>query len=256
MSSGLTYLITGANRGIGHGFVSLLLQRPATTIVAAVRDPSSPSSRALADLPKGEGSRLVLVKLDASVESDPASAIAALQREHGIAALDVVIANAGTSHTSGRVADVDFASALDHFAVNSVAPLVLFRAAAPLLRAGAGGNPVFVGMASLMGSNGAAADLARMPVSFSPYGASKAALSWFVRRLSFEEPWLTAFVFHPGLVETDMATLLADGAGADVKALGAITVEQSVEGMVATIDRANKESSGTFKNYDGTDLPW
>ncbi|KAK2023485.1 short chain dehydrogenase [Colletotrichum zoysiae] len=256
MSSGLTYLITGANRGIGLGFVSLLIQRPATTIVAAVRDPSNASSKALADLPKGEGSRVVLVKIDASVESDPASAVAALRGEHGIAALDVVIANAGMSHTPSRVADVDVKSALEHFAVNSVAPLVLFRAVAPLLGASASGNPVFVGMASLMGSNGAAGAIARMPVSVSPYGASKAALSWFVRRLSFEEPWLTAFVFHPGLVETDMATLLADKAAPELKAYGAITVEQSVEGMVATIDKVNKEFTGTFKNYDGTDLPW
>ncbi|KAK2057417.1 short chain dehydrogenase [Colletotrichum caudatum] len=256
MSSGLTYLITGANRGIGLGFVSLLIRRPATTIVAAVRDPSSASSRALADLPRGEGSRVVVVKIDASVESDPASAVAALRREHGIAALDVVVANAGMSRTPSRVADVDVGSALEHFAVNSVAPLVLFRAVAPLLRAGAGGNPVFVGMASLMGSNGAAGAVAGMPVSVSPYGASKAALGWFVRRLSFEEPWLTAFVFHPGLVETDMARLLADGAAPELRAYGAITVEQSVEGMVAVIDKANKEFTGTFKNYDGTDLPW
>ncbi|KAK1997372.1 short chain dehydrogenase [Colletotrichum falcatum] len=256
MSSGLTYLITGANRGIGLAFVSLLARRPATTVVAAVRDPSSPSSRALADLPRGEGSRVILVKIDASVESDPAAAVAALRDEHGVAALDVVIANAGISNAPGRVADVAVGDALEHFAVNSVAPLVLFRAAAPLLKAGAaaGGSPVFVGMASLMGSIGAAEQVARLPVSVSPYGASKAALSWFVRRLSIEEPWLTAFVFHPGLVETDMAGVIA--AGNDVKAYGAITTKQSVEGMVATLDRATREFSGTFKNYDGADLPW
>ncbi|KAK1589928.1 short chain dehydrogenase [Colletotrichum navitas] len=256
MSSGLTYLITGANRGLGLGLVSLLVQRPATTIVAGVRDPSSASSKALADLPKGEGSRVVVVKMDISVESDPASAIATLQREHGITALDVVIANAGISYGAARVADVDFKTALDHFAVNSVAPAVLFKAAGPLLKASASGNPVFVGMSSLMGSNGAAGAIARMPVSVSPYGASKAALGWFVRRLSFEEPWLTAFVFHPGLVETDMAFEMAGKFDADIKAFGSITVKQSVEGMVATIDKANKEITGSFKNYDGTDLPW
>ncbi|KAK1967602.1 short chain dehydrogenase [Colletotrichum sublineola] len=256
MSSGLTYLITGANRGLGLGFVSLLIQRPATTVVAGVRDPSSASSKALADLPKGEGSRVIIVKIDASVESDPASAVAALREEHGITALDVVIANAGISHSPARVADVDVKAALEHFAVNSLAPIVLFRAVEPLLKASASGNPVFVGMASVMGSNGAAEQVARLAVSTSPYGASKAALSWFVKRLSLEEPWLTAFVFHPGLVQTEMAATIAAGVGANLKDLGAITVKQSVDGMVATIDKANKEISGTFKTHDGADLPW
>ncbi|GKT44831.1 norsolorinic acid ketoreductase nor1 [Colletotrichum spaethianum] len=256
MSPSLTYLITGANRGIGQGFVSLLLQRPSTTVIAGVRDPSNSSSKALADLPKGEGSKLIVVKIDSSVESDPASAIATLQKEHNITFLDVVIANAGISHSSESVSNVDIKSTLDHFTVNSVAPLILFNAAAPLLKASASKNPIFVAISSLMGSNGAADKVAQIPVPISPYGASKAALNWFVRRLHFEEPWLTAFVFHPGLVETDMAAQLAETRGFDLKLFGAITVKQSVDGMAAAIDKANRESSGTFKNYDGTDLPW
>ncbi|WYZ45782.1 hypothetical protein EsH8_IX_000007 [Colletotrichum jinshuiense] len=256
MSSGLIYLITGANRGIGHGFVSLLLQRPDTTVIAGVRDPVNPSSKALADLPKGEGSKLILVKIDLSVESDPASAIATLQKEHNINSLDIVIANAGISHSSTTVSKVDSKAALEHFAINSIAPLVLFDAAALLLKASASKNPIFVGISSLMGSNGAAEAVAQVPISISPYGSSKAALNWFVRRLHFEEPWVTAFVFHPGLVETDMAVELAAKTGADLKTFGAITVKQSVDGMVAAIDKASRESSGTFKNYDGTDLPW
>ncbi|WQF88249.1 Putative short-chain dehydrogenase/reductase SDR, NAD(P)-binding domain superfamily [Colletotrichum destructivum] len=255
MSSGLTYLITGSNRGIGHGFVSLLLQRPSTTIIAGVRDPSNASSKALADLPKGEGSKLIVVKIDSSVESDPAAAVETIQKEHGIAALDVVIANAGIANTGVSVSKVDFKSALDHFAVNSVAPLILFDAAAPLLKASASKNPIFVGISSIIGSNGAAEGVAQVP-GLSPYGASKAALNWFVRRLHFEETWLTAVVFHPGLVETDMGSGLSESSGVDLKAFGAITVKQSVDGLMAAIDKANRESSGTFKNYDGTDLPW
>ncbi|KAJ0158245.1 Norsolorinic acid ketoreductase [Colletotrichum tanaceti] len=257
MSSGLTYLITGANRGIGLGFVSLLLRRPSTTVIAGVRDPSNPSSKALADLPRGEGSRLVVVKIDSFVESDPAAAVETIRTEHGIAALDVVIANAGIAGTGApaNVSDVEFKSALEHFTVNSVAPLVLFRAAAPLLKASPSKNPVFVGISSMIGSNGAAETIAQIP-GVSPYGASKAALNWFVRRLHFEETWLTTVAIHPGLVETDMGAGLAKSSGVDLKAFGAITVKQSVEGVVAVLDKANRASSGLFKNYDGTDLPW
>ncbi|WYZ41242.1 hypothetical protein EsH8_V_000137 [Colletotrichum jinshuiense] len=256
MSSGLTYLITGANRGIGKGYVSLLLQRPSTTIVAGVRDPSHDSSKALTELPKADGSKVILVKIDSAVESDPATAIETIQKDHGITSLDIVIANAGISHSSTRSREIQHESALNHFAINSVAPLILLNAAAPLLKASKTGNPIFVGISSLIGSNGAQEMLAGLPGFTSPYGASKAALNWFVRRLHFEEPWLTSFVFHPGLVETDMAAGLASKSGVDLKTLGAITVKESIDGMISTIDKATKEISGTFQNYDGTVLPW
>ncbi|KAJ0327563.1 hypothetical protein COL5a_005946 [Colletotrichum fioriniae] len=256
MSSGLTYLITGANRGIGKGFTTLLLQRPSTTIIVGVRDPAAAASKALYDLPKAEGSKIIVVKIDSSVESDPTAAVATIQKEHGITALDVVIANAGISHTSADIAATSTKVALDHFAVNSVAPLVLFGATKPLLKESKSKNPIFVAISSAIGSNGLAETIFQIPSPASPYGASKAALNWFVRRLHFEEPWLTAFVFHPGLVETDMAAGLAAKAGADLSAFGAIPVKKSVDDMVATIDKATREISGSFKNHDGTDLPW
>ncbi|KAF4832136.1 Norsolorinic acid ketoreductase nor1 [Colletotrichum tropicale] len=258
MSANQTYLITGANRGIGKGFVTALLARPSTTVIAGVRDPSSSSSKALASLPKGASSTLILVKIDSSIEADPAAAVATLQDEHAITAIDTVIANAGISHTSGPVRETASAPALDHFRVNSIAPLLLFAAAAPLLRKSA--NPVFVAISSAIGSVGLQENLAKLfppGVGLSPYGASKATLNWLVKRLSVEEEWVTAFVFHPGLVETDMSAALAEKNGvADAKSLGAITVETSVGGMVKVIDGATKEVSGKFKNYDGTDLPW
>ncbi|KAL0942926.1 short-chain dehydrogenase [Colletotrichum truncatum] len=252
MASNKTYLITGANRGIGKGFTSLLLQRPSTTVIAGVRDLSNDSSQALTSLPKADGSKLILVKIDSSVESDPSTAVSQLQKEHGITSLDVVIANAGISHSSSQVREVPVEASLEHFKVNSIAPLLLFGAAAPLLKNSE--SPIFVAVSSVIGSNGAQEMLNQgFPgASLAPYGASKAALNWLVRRLHFEEPWLTSFVFHPGLVETDMSAKM----GSDLKAAGAISVKQSVDGMVATIDGATKATSGTFKNHDGSDLPW
>jgi NAD(P)-dependent dehydrogenase (short-subunit alcohol dehydrogenase family) len=96
----------------------------------------------------------------------------------------------------------------------------------------------------------------KFPNTASPYGGSKTALNWFVRRLHFEEPWLTSFVFHPGLVETDLAAASVAGTGVALKDLGAITVDTSVAGMVKTIDSATRDISGTFQNYDGAVNPW
>ncbi|TDZ15780.1 Norsolorinic acid ketoreductase nor1 [Colletotrichum orbiculare MAFF 240422] len=249
-----TYLITGANRGIGRGFVTFLLQRPSTTVVAAVRDPSHTTSQSLSSLAAAKGSKLVIVKIDSAIDSDPAAAISALQTEHNIAALDAVVANAGIAADVTPAAKLDTDLTLDHFRINAIAPMHLAGAAFPLLSKSA--NPVFVAISSVAGSIELQEKLVGVLGDMSPYGASKAALAWFVRRLHFEEPWLTSFTFQPGLVETEMGDRLARKVGMDLSNLGAISVETSVESMVAVLDGATREIGGTFRKYDGSVLPW
>jgi Dehydrogenases with different specificities (related to short-chain alcohol dehydrogenases) len=64
-------LITGANRGIGKGILELYLQKPNHTVIAANRDPSHPTSAALADLSKAKGTTLEVIKLDVLSPTDP-----------------------------------------------------------------------------------------------------------------------------------------------------------------------------------------
>lgn len=256
MSSNLTYLITGAGRGIGKGFVAAILQKPSTTVIAAVRDPSKDTVQAITHLPKAMGSKLIIIKLDSAIESDAFDAVTRLQKDHGITSLDVVIANAGINHSGNPVIQNSPAAVLEHFSVNTVGPLTLLQATAGLLKASNSGRPSFVALSSIIGSIGSMELVAELPPTMSPYGASKAALNWLVRRLHFEEPWLTSFVFHPGVVLTDMTAAAMEETGADPRDFGAITVEVSVTAMVKTIDSATREISGTFQNYDGTTLPW
>lgn len=251
---GVTYLITGANRGIGRGLTTSLLQRPNTTVVAAVRDVAN-STPVLEALPKGADSKLVIVKIDSQVESDPRTAVAELQSKHGISSLDVVIANAGISHSGALIAENSSEALRDHFNTNTIGPVLLFQAVKPLLQASKSGKPVFLAISTLLGSIGAQDLVAGFPAKFSPYGASKAALNWIVKRIHMEESWLITYVTHPGLVLTDMAANLA-GAGIDPVAIGAITVDVSVAGVLKTLDSASRDISGTFQNYDGTTLPW
>ncbi|UPK92854.1 hypothetical protein LCI18_003789 [Fusarium solani-melongenae] len=254
--SSSTVLITGANRGIGQGFTKTFLAKPSTTVVVAVRNPEHPTSKALQDLPKADGSKLVTIQLDSTKPEDAATAIAKLKSEHGISSLDIVIANAGIAQNGGRVRETSFDNINLHHQVNTVAPVALFQATADLLQASKTGNPVFVAISTLIGSIGSMEVLATFPPTQSPYGGSKAELNWFIRRLHFEEPWLTSFVFHPGLVETDLAQGAVATAGVKLADIGAISVETSVTAMVSTIDKATRDISGTFQNYDGTTLPW
>jgi norsolorinic acid ketoreductase len=253
MSSSLTYFITGASRGIGKGLTTTLLQRPNTTVIAAVRDVTK-SSSTLKSLSKAPGSTLIIVKLDSSSESDPKNAVAQLQSDHDITALDVVIANAGIAHSGTTIASTSLEALHDHLNVNTIGPILLFQAVKPLLRASKSGNPIFIAISTIAASLGFQESLAVYPPTFSPYGASKVALNWAVTRMHFEEPWLTAYVMHPGLVLTD---LVADFASVvDLKAAGAITVEESVKGVLGTLDKADRKIGGTFQSFDGTTLSW
>lgn len=258
MASQTTILITGANRGIGKGFTQTYLAQPSTTVIAAVRDPSHESSKSLASLPLGANSKLIVVKLDSSVVTDAADAVATLKKEHGIESLDIVIANAGISIGGTSIRNTTATNILEHFNVNTIAPILLFQATADLLQASKSGNPRFVAISTLIGSIAAIDTLVALGFgpTASPYGGSKTALNWFIRRLHFEEPWLTSFVFHPGLVETDMAAGAMSGTGRSLKDLGAITVDTSVAGMTKVIGGATRDVSGTFQNYDGAVNPW
>ena len=190
--AGTTYLITGANRGIGLGLTAALLKRPDTIVVAAVRNPSSAAS--LSQLPTASSSRVIIVKIDSQALEDPANAVAELQSKHDITKLDTVIANAGISDIYAPAATTSIAETQRHMEVNFIGPLVLFQAVLPLLEKST--NPKFVGITSGIGSIADMGRWAQIPVT--SYGASKAALNYFLRKAHFENEKLTIYALSPG----------------------------------------------------------
>lgn len=128
-----TVLISGANRGIGKGLLQRYLLRPNHVVIAANRNPSDPTSQFLKDLPKGEGSRLIIVKVDATSETDASDAVEELQTSHGIDHLDLVIANAGMSTVWPTVADLKIADLQAHMAANAYGVITLYQATRSLL---------------------------------------------------------------------------------------------------------------------------
>ncbi|KAJ5374607.1 Short-chain dehydrogenase/reductase SDR [Penicillium concentricum] len=243
------YLITGASRGIGRGLVEKLLARPNTTVIAAVRDPAGASSQSLESLSKDNSSRLYVVKIDSKSSTDPTAAVETLQTEHGLDHIDVVIANAGICNDLAPIHEVSIPEIREHVDVNVYGPIYLFQAVYPLLKKSA--KPTFVGIGSPLGS---IAGMEQRPYPCTAYGASKAMLHWIVRKVHFENEDFVSFVADPGFVQTDMGNTGARLFGLE-KAYQ--TIEESVDGIVKTIDEGTRESVGAqLRVWDGSQFPW
>ncbi|KAJ4187796.1 hypothetical protein NW759_016875 [Fusarium solani] len=121
-----------------------------------------------------------------------------------------------------------------------------------LLQASKTGNPTFVAISTLGGSIGPIDGVAHLPLS--PYGGSKAALNWLIRRLRFEEPWPTSFLLHPSLIETDLT--IAAMESVKLSEMRAVLVDAGMAKMMKTTDKASRNIGGMFQNYDGTKMPW
>jgi len=216
--------------GIGRGLTELFLSRPNHTVIAATRDPASSSSLSLNSVPTGKDTKLILVKIDSTSDTDAADAITKIQSA-GVDHLDIVIANAGIAATYSTAHTIKVGDLRQLFEVNTVGPLKLFEAAYPLLKAAGdkkgAGTPKFVGVGSNVGS---IQDVELVVPYLSPsYGASKAALNYLVRYAHAENDWLTAFVINPGFAQTDMGAAAAKHFGLD-KAW--VTLKDSTEGIV------------------------
>ncbi|TVY84799.1 Norsolorinic acid ketoreductase [Lachnellula suecica] len=250
MSSNTTYLVTGGNRGLGLGFVKTLLARPNAAVIAGVRDPSRPSSQALSELPVGNSSSLIIVKIESDLKESVLAAMQDLQKNHGINSLDVVIANAGIANNVPTVAEADLEELKEHFLVNTAGVVGLFQAVLPLLNQSQK-QKMFVAISSNAACIG---DLETRNFPNAVYGPSKAALNHLVKRIHLEHKDITAFPVHPGWVQTDMGNAGAVKFGLEKAEL---TVDESVGGVVKLIDGATKqETSGRFWNYLGGQEVW
>lgn len=127
-------LISGANRGIGRGLLAIYLSKPNHIVIAANRNPSDETSTSLHGLPKGQGSKLFIVKVDSSVESDASEAVKTLVSTHGIDHMDTVIANAGIAAVFPKVSEVKIEDLQKHMTVNVFGVVSLYQAVLPLLK--------------------------------------------------------------------------------------------------------------------------
>jgi norsolorinic acid ketoreductase len=176
--------------GLGYGLAEIFIARPNHIVIGAVRNLSTATT--LKALPTGEGSSLIVVKIDSVSDTDPATAIEN-SKSQGITAVDILIANAGISQVFPPVHDVEIPDLLKHLQVNVFGVILLFKAVRPLLLAAK--DPKFVTLGT---SAASLSEMATRNFPNSVYGTSKAALNYITLKIHFENPTLTAFPLDPG----------------------------------------------------------
>lgn len=227
-------LITGANRGIGLGFVKHFLER-GDRVFAVVRKAGSPALPKLAEMYPGQ---LSILSLDVSHSNEFENFTETLSSH--TEALDLLIHNAGVLPSGERFGAVQANDLIDAFKVNAVAPLLLTQALIPLLLRGH--NPKVIMISTELAS------IANRKAFATPsYSISKAALNMAMRLLAFELSArdIGCMAVHPGWVKTDMG-----GSNAP------LAVEDAVRPLVMLIDRFLPAQQGGFFSSDGQTIPW
>ena len=219
-----TYLITGANRGIGYDYCRQLQER-GERVVAVCRTPSQPLQQLGVRIETG-----VDIRSDAAVNS-------LVERLDGLA-IDVLINNAGILETT-NLENLDIESVRRQFEVNAIGPLRLTRALLANLHPGA----KVILMTSRMGS---IADNS----SGGSYGyrMSKAALCMAGKSLAIDlQP-------HPPLPPLTQQTLVStDMTGFHDRG---ISPAAAVQDLLKRIDALTLATTGTFWHANGQVLPW
>ncbi|MGB3294721.1 MAG: SDR family oxidoreductase [Phormidesmis sp.] len=223
-----TYLITGANRGIGYEYCRQL-QKRGDEVIAVCRH----SSDELEALSKQAG-----VRVETGVDIGDESAVVALVETLDSQPIDVLINNAGIYRQSS-LASLDINGIRKQFEVNAIAPLNFTKSLLPNLT---NGSKIAI-MTSRMGSitdNSSGGSYG--------YRMSKVAVSMAGRSLAHDlkAEGIAVAILHPGWVSTRMTDFTERG----------ISPEQSVSGLLARIDELTLSTTGTFWHANGEVLPW
>ncbi len=229
----INVLVTGANRGLGLGFVTNYLGKN-VNVVSTTRDIKS--SRELLALKERFPDNLEIFELDLLKES----AGDTLANFLGERPIDILINNAGIGSTNQHFQAVSPKPWLEVLKVNLIAPLMVTQSIIDNVKKGVDKKIYF--LSSQLGSIGD-----NTSGGMYIYRSSKTGLNQVVKSLSVDlkPQGITVISLHPGWVKTDMG-----GPNAPV------SIDESIEGMTQVIHTTDIRDTGRFLNYDGKELPW
>ena len=237
-----TILISGAASGLGLAFLIAYAVDESNTIIAVDKNP----------LPQGLATKATIHQHLVDVTSE--SSILQLAKSLSNIPINIVIHSAGIRglvHEAEEAHPDDVAACetlpvmnletlMKTFQINAAGTFLLLRALLPNLLLSTDSKVVV--MSSRMGSVGH-----NSTGSAYAYRASKAALNAMVRSMSVDVPEVDFILCHPGRVETNLVRCREEGA---------VSAEESVEGLLPLIAQWGKKDSGQLYDRFGHPIVW
>ena len=219
-----TYLITGANRGIGLELVRQLKDR-GEDVIATCRSSSSELDA-------------LSVRVETNIDITSGDSIIKLKENLNDTEVDVLIQNAGIAEFNS-LSNLDPQSIVNQFKVNALSPLCFVHTMLSHLRKSAKIALISSRMGSIEDNSSGGSYGYRM---------SKVALCMAGKSLAIDlkPKGFSVAILHPGLVSTRMTGFTSNG----------IQPKESVQGLVQRIDELSLNNTGTFWHSNGDILPW
>ena len=227
-----TFLITGANRGIGFEMTRQAAAK-GDCVIACTRNAAESSD--LVDLAR-QHDDITVLGFDVCAETDMKHIANGIKRP-----IDILVCNAGVLNSYGGLQDPDHdtASIANVLMTNIAGVFFSARSFLPHILEGKPGKIAII--SSKMGSQELADSNA--PI----YRASKAAANNLARTMAAELAPLGIAVgaFHPGWVRTDMGGSQAN-----------ISPKDSALGLLNRFDALSLATTGIYEDYQGNRLPY
>jgi len=257
------FVVSGANRGIGLGYVRALLERSDGKVVACCRHPEKADTlNAIAE--EFGADRVSVLPLDVVDKGSVDRATAEIKSKFG--RVDALINNAGVlGGGPGNMGPEKNLAGLNrdfltwNMEVNVIGPMMLAQGLAPLMAAKKGrkyldsrqAETVIVNMSARVAS---ISDNVRAGICWHSYRMSKAALNAGTRTMSHElrrqGTWTIAL--YPGLTDTDLSVPFQKG----VKKEMIFPVNFTCERMLNVVDSMDLTHSGGLYDWAGQALPF
>ncbi|PPQ90787.1 hypothetical protein CVT25_012616 [Psilocybe cyanescens] len=245
-----SWLITGANRGIGYSTAETLLQDKSNFVIATSRNASAPSLVALASK-YPDSLKVIELDVEKPESIDKAVSEATPLLPNG---LDYLVNNAAKNpQPTAKFEDLD----LDLFAyemqLNTVVPLRVSRAFLPLVKKSEKKTIVFV--SSVLASF----DTTFVMVNqMNAYSVGKASLNMLARKwgASLKSEGVTTAAIHPGWTKTELSDSLTDWITTYAPQIPRLTPAEAGACLVSISKALTLEKTGQFWHFDGSNLPW
>ena len=219
-----TYLITGANRGIGLELARQLKER-GEDVIGTCRNTSSELNS-------------LSVRVETGVDITSGDSVIQLREKLNDTKVDVLIQNAGIAEFNS-LSNLDPQSILHQFEVNALSPLCFVQTMLNQLSKSA--------KIALISSRMGSIDDNSSGGSYG-YRMSKVALCMAGKSLAIDlkSKDISVAILHPGLVSTRMTGFTSNG----------IHPRESVKGLIQRMDELTLDNTGTFWHSSGEILPW